>query len=174
MKIYAVAIFLCMYSYQMQSAQVGSALIRSVDEISSYNKAIILRSKLDAIKRSNVAFFQAQFAFAQPAKFPIKPAHEHAICQKIVDTNLQMHKDAIVFIRVVFEMKNPDKVDSRLLTPGCVKYCMNALQERPSSPKSSALIAEFFEVKKPWLKVQEVYKQALAAHKESKFFDEEE
>ena len=163
MKRYGLAVFLCMVSYQMQSFQVHAA----------YDKPAILKAKLDAVKKSSSEFFQAQIAFSQPPQFPIQPSYEHALCEKIVDANRRMHEDTIRFIRFAYDMKKPDFVDCRLLTPRCVLFCMKELQKRPSTPRSRALVEEFFEVKKPWLHLQEAYKQAIAVDKSCDFSEEE-
>jgi len=73
----------------------------------------------------------------------------------------------IQFIHDVFEMKYPDHVDRCLLTPRCVMFCIKELEKKPDSPKSSKVVAEFFEVKKPWLELQEQCKQVLSEEESS-------
>jgi hypothetical protein len=163
MKLYILMFFVCIYSYQMQPA----------DASLSSDRAAVLKAKLDSVKKSDSEYFQALVIFNEPAKFPIKPAHERVLCQRLFDADRKMHYDTLIFIRHVSKISNPEIVDCRLLIPKAIAHYIRKLQERPLTPQSSKEVVEFFEVKKPWLNLQEAYKQAIAARKDLEFSDEE-
>ena len=163
MKLYEVAIFLSIYSYQFYAA----------DSSLSSAKSLSLKAQLDCVKKSQQEHFRLHCVFSQPTKFPIKPDYERDLCKKLVDTNRVMHEQSIRFIHAVFELKSLESLDIRLLTPGCVVFCMKELQKKPHTPRSKALVEEFFEIKKPWVEMQKAYKQLVAGEDLATCFDDE-
>ena len=161
MKLYVLMFCICNYSYQIQSADASLPL----------GRAAVLKAKLNSVKESDRAYFKALSVFNEPAKFPIKPAHERALCQRLFDADRQMHQDALIFIRHAYKMKDPDIVDYRLFTPRAVSYSIKKMKERPLTPQSSASVTEFFKAKESWVQLQDTYKQAHTTRKDSEFSD---
>lgn len=159
MKLYAGVLFLSCFVYEIKSADVSLPS----------DKTVVLQGRLDAVKESQKAYFKAQAALSELLRLPIQPNNQKAMWDTMLEADRQMNEATIQFVHNAFEMRYPDRVDRCLLTPRCVMFCMKELEKKPSTPKSSKVVAEFFGVKKPWLELQEQCKQALSQRRESSF-----
>lgn len=164
MKKYILICCMFMNSYQIQSADLSA----------SSDRTAVLKAKLAVVQIIQQEYFQTLGIFNEPAKLPIQFDRERELCRKLFDADRNMHRATLEFIRHAFKMKDPDSVDLRLCSPKAVLYCIQRMQQRPLTPQSSAAVQEFFEVKKPWLTLQEAHKEARTALKESEISDDEQ
>jgi len=138
--------------------------MQAADAGEPYNKTRHLQVKLDEVKKSHTAYFQMQAIILR-----LVPTWSQELKCKMVAAESTMHEDTIRFIHAAFEMECHYPVDSRLLTPRCVMFCMNELKKRPLSPRSEQLVTKFFEIKQPWQAEHAEREKALAQLREPSF-----